>query len=97
MEEIHMDSTTRTGWFIVGAIGLFILALIVSPIVFLPMLLVMYILNKTCVPKRTEEPTTELRRPCPMCRELILRGARKCRYCGEILPTPSEFPKEKES
>lgn len=26
------------------------------------------------------------RYPCPACRELIVRGASKCRFCGEVLP-----------
>ena len=29
-------------------------------------------------------PAEEARRPCPMCGEMILVGAAKCRYCGEI-------------
>jgi predicted RNA-binding Zn-ribbon protein involved in translation (DUF1610 family) len=28
--------------------------------------------------------SAEKRRPCPMCGEMILAAARKCRYCGEI-------------
>jgi predicted RNA-binding Zn-ribbon protein involved in translation (DUF1610 family) len=30
------------------------------------------------------EERAEKRRPCPMCGEMILRKAAKCRYCGEI-------------
>lgn len=29
-------------------------------------------------------PRGELRRPCPMCGELIPAGAAKCRFCGEV-------------
>jgi hypothetical protein len=29
-------------------------------------------------------PAAESRRPCPMCGEMILTTAAKCRYCGEI-------------
>ena len=29
-------------------------------------------------------PSGESRRPCPMCREMILTTAAKCRYCGEV-------------
>ncbi|MHB1560138.1 MAG: hypothetical protein ACYC61_22025 [Isosphaeraceae bacterium] len=38
----------------------------------------------------TAEPTTapaagsEARRPCPMCGEMIVVGAAKCRFCGEV-------------
>ena len=30
------------------------------------------------------EAAGEARRPCPMCGEMIVVGAAKCRYCGEI-------------
>src|SRR5262245_22873173 len=30
------------------------------------------------------EPPSEGRRPCPMCGEMILTTAAKCRYCGEV-------------
>jgi predicted RNA-binding Zn-ribbon protein involved in translation (DUF1610 family) len=29
-------------------------------------------------------PATESRRPCPMCGEMIVATAAKCRYCGEV-------------
>ena len=29
-------------------------------------------------------PTTDDRKPCPMCGEMIQKDAVKCRYCGEI-------------
>jgi predicted RNA-binding Zn-ribbon protein involved in translation (DUF1610 family) len=29
-------------------------------------------------------PSAESRRPCPMCGEMILTSAAKCRYCGEV-------------
>jgi predicted RNA-binding Zn-ribbon protein involved in translation (DUF1610 family) len=32
----------------------------------------------------TEAPTGEVRRPCPMCGEMIVATAAKCRFCGEI-------------
>jgi predicted RNA-binding Zn-ribbon protein involved in translation (DUF1610 family) len=31
-----------------------------------------------------EAPTGEARRPCPMCGEMIVATAAKCRFCGEI-------------
>src|SRR5690242_19935506 len=31
-----------------------------------------------------EAPSGEARRPCPMCGEMIVATAAKCRYCGEI-------------
>ncbi len=30
-------------------------------------------------------PATASRKPCPACGEMIVKGAAKCRYCGEIL------------
>jgi hypothetical protein len=35
-------------------------------------------------PPAPEAPAGEARRPCPMCGEMIVVGAAKCRYCGEI-------------
>jgi predicted RNA-binding Zn-ribbon protein involved in translation (DUF1610 family) len=35
-------------------------------------------------PGAPEGPAGEARRPCPMCGEMIVVGAAKCRYCGEI-------------
>jgi hypothetical protein len=32
----------------------------------------------------TKETGPEQRRPCPMCGEMILIGAAKCRFCGEV-------------
>lgn len=29
-------------------------------------------------------PGTEARRPCPMCGEMIIATAKKCRFCGEV-------------
>jgi len=29
-------------------------------------------------------PAEDERRPCPLCGEMIMAGAAKCRYCGEI-------------
>ena len=31
-----------------------------------------------------DSPAVEQRRPCPMCGEMIVSSAAKCRYCGEI-------------
>src|SRR5262245_18176980 len=35
-------------------------------------------------PDSVAAPATESRRPCPMCGEMILATAAKCRYCGEV-------------
>jgi predicted RNA-binding Zn-ribbon protein involved in translation (DUF1610 family) len=35
-------------------------------------------------PQPVAAPSTEDRRPCPMCGEMILTTAAKCRYCGEV-------------
>jgi predicted RNA-binding Zn-ribbon protein involved in translation (DUF1610 family) len=35
-------------------------------------------------PQPGEDPAGESRRPCPMCGEMILANAAKCRYCGEV-------------
>jgi hypothetical protein len=34
----------------------------------------------------TDQPT----RACPFCAEIILAAAKKCRYCGEFFPEPSD-------
>ena len=31
-----------------------------------------------------DSPDQEKRKPCPACGEMIIRGAAKCRFCGEI-------------
>jgi predicted RNA-binding Zn-ribbon protein involved in translation (DUF1610 family) len=35
-------------------------------------------------PEPVMAPAAESRRPCPMCGEMILTTAAKCRYCGEV-------------
>ena len=35
-------------------------------------------------PSPAGEPASEGRRPCPMCGEMILATAAKCRFCGEV-------------
>jgi predicted RNA-binding Zn-ribbon protein involved in translation (DUF1610 family) len=41
-------------------------------------------------------PAAESRRPCPMCGEMILTTAAKCRYCGEIFdPTLRKAERKK--
>jgi hypothetical protein len=36
------------------------------------------------VPEPAAAPSAEARRPCPMCGEMIVASAAKCRFCGEI-------------
>jgi predicted RNA-binding Zn-ribbon protein involved in translation (DUF1610 family) len=41
-------------------------------------------------------PGQDGRRPCPMCGEMILATANKCRYCGEVFgPAPIKAPGKK--
>ena len=41
-------------------------------------------------------PKTQSRKPCPACGEMIVKGAAKCRYCGEILdPALKKLEKKK--
>ena len=35
-------------------------------------------------PAAADDPSGEARRPCPMCGEMIVASAAKCRYCGEV-------------
>src|SRR5690242_3702361 len=35
-------------------------------------------------PEPVTAPSAEARRPCPMCGEMIVATAAKCRFCGEI-------------
>jgi predicted RNA-binding Zn-ribbon protein involved in translation (DUF1610 family) len=41
------------------------------------------------------EPSGEARRPCPMCGEMIVATAAKCRYCGEIFDSALKKAKKK--
>jgi predicted RNA-binding Zn-ribbon protein involved in translation (DUF1610 family) len=41
--------------------------------------------------------SAEGRRPCPMCGEMILTTAAKCRYCGEVFDSTLKKPKGKKS
>ncbi len=40
------------------------------------------------IPVQTVPPATDALRPCPVCGEMILKAAHKCRYCGEFIDTP---------
>jgi predicted RNA-binding Zn-ribbon protein involved in translation (DUF1610 family) len=46
-------------------------------------------------PPPAQDPTTEGRRPCPMCGEMILNTAAKCRYCGEVFDATLKKTKSK--
>jgi predicted RNA-binding Zn-ribbon protein involved in translation (DUF1610 family) len=49
-------------------------------------------------PPPAPEPSAEGRRPCPMCGEMILMTAAKCRYCGEVFdPTLKKAKLKKKS
>jgi predicted RNA-binding Zn-ribbon protein involved in translation (DUF1610 family) len=41
------------------------------------------------------EPSSEGRRPCPMCGEMIVATAAKCRYCGEVFDSTLKKAKGK--
>jgi predicted RNA-binding Zn-ribbon protein involved in translation (DUF1610 family) len=47
-------------------------------------------------PASPPSPETEDRRPCPMCGEMIVATAAKCRFCGEILDTSLRKKKKKQ-
>jgi predicted RNA-binding Zn-ribbon protein involved in translation (DUF1610 family) len=48
-------------------------------------------------PEPAPTPSTESRRPCPMCGEMILTTAAKCRYCGEVFDPALKKAKGKKS
>jgi predicted RNA-binding Zn-ribbon protein involved in translation (DUF1610 family) len=49
-------------------------------------------------PPAAQESTIESRRPCPMCGEMILTTAAKCRYCNEVFdPTLKKAKGKKKS
>jgi DNA-directed RNA polymerase subunit M/transcription elongation factor TFIIS len=48
-------------------------------------------------PYGVTEPAEERRKPCPMCGEMIVASAAKCRFCGEILDPKLKKVKAKKS
>lgn len=46
-------------------------------------------------PEANSEKTKQQRVPCPYCKELIMPGAIKCRFCGEKIATKLQNVKEK--
>jgi predicted RNA-binding Zn-ribbon protein involved in translation (DUF1610 family) len=46
-------------------------------------------------PPPAAESSSESRRPCPMCGEMILTTAAKCRFCGEVFDTTLKKAKGK--
>lgn len=46
-------------------------------------------------PAAADEPSGEARRPCPMCGEMIVASAAKCRYCGEVFDATLKKAKKK--
>jgi predicted RNA-binding Zn-ribbon protein involved in translation (DUF1610 family) len=48
-------------------------------------------------PQPGAAPSADGRRPCPMCGEMILATAAKCRYCGEVFDSTLKKAKGKKS
>jgi predicted RNA-binding Zn-ribbon protein involved in translation (DUF1610 family) len=46
-------------------------------------------------PQPVEQSSDESRRPCPMCGEMILTTAAKCRFCGEVFDSTLKKAKSK--
>jgi predicted RNA-binding Zn-ribbon protein involved in translation (DUF1610 family) len=46
-------------------------------------------------PEPQEQVPDDGRRPCPMCGEMIVAGAAKCRYCGEVFDATLKKAKSK--
>ena len=46
-------------------------------------------------PHRVSSSSIESRHPCPMCGELIVAGAAKCRFCDEVFDPALRTSKEK--
>lgn len=72
-----------------SALGWFLLACIISPVLALVALLV---IGRPAVAGQPqllaadpEAPTPETHVRCPDCRELVRRDARKCKHCGAAL------------
>jgi DNA-directed RNA polymerase subunit M/transcription elongation factor TFIIS len=40
--------------------------------------------GESVMPRMAAEPAADGRRPCPMCGEMIVTTAAKCRFCGEV-------------
>ena len=49
----------------------------------------------TPLPSATSSSETEGRRPCPMCGEMIVATAAKCRFCGEVFDSTLKKAKSK--
>jgi DNA-directed RNA polymerase subunit M/transcription elongation factor TFIIS len=46
-------------------------------------------------PQPVEQPSDDSRRPCPMCGEMIVTTAAKCRFCGEVFDATLKKAKSK--
>jgi predicted RNA-binding Zn-ribbon protein involved in translation (DUF1610 family) len=47
------------------------------------------------VPQPAEQSSDDSRRPCPMCGEMIVTTAAKCRFCGEVFDATLKKAKSK--
>jgi len=67
-----------------SGLGWAVLGLVISPVLALVLLLLLP--NRKTAPG-TPTPETHVR--CPDCRELVLKDARRCRFCGiSLIPQP---------
>lgn len=68
-----------------GAVGWFVIAVLLSPLVAGIAVLVMKDMSTAAVLAQGELPQPDTHVRCPECRELVRADARKCKHCGAAL------------